>query len=128
VGPEQQQALEALKDYIHNLLMLASPQPDQPLIQYVSAMHTVVSRALVQEREILKEDKKILHQVSIYFISKALVGSKKYYSEMEKICYAVVMTTRKLRHYFEADRVRVLMNQPLNDIFGNRDSLGRIGK
>jgi hypothetical protein len=47
---------------------------------------------------------------------------------MEKICYVVVMSARKMRHYFEAHRVRVLTNQPLNDIFGNHDSLGRIGK
>jgi hypothetical protein len=47
---------------------------------------------------------------------------------MEKICYVVVMSARKLRLYFEAHRVRVLMNQPLNDIFGNRDSMGMIGK
>jgi hypothetical protein len=31
----------------------------------------------------------------------------------------------KLRHYFEAHTVRVLTNQPLHDIFGNRDSSGR---
>jgi hypothetical protein len=61
-------------------------------------------------------------------MSEALAGSKIYYSEMVKICYAVVMSARKLRHYFEAHRVRVLMNQPLNDIFGNRNSSGRIGK
>jgi hypothetical protein len=30
--------------------------------------------------------------------------------------------------YFDAHRVRVLTNQPLNNIFGNRDSSGRIGK
>jgi hypothetical protein len=48
--------------------------------------------------------------------------------EMEKICYVVIMSARKLRHYFEAHRVRVLMNQPLNDILGNQDSLGGIGK
>jgi hypothetical protein len=48
--------------------------------------------------------------------------------EMEKICYVVVMSARKLRHYSEAHRVRVLMNQPLNDIFRNQDSSGRIGK
>jgi hypothetical protein len=51
-----------------------------------------VSGALVQEKETMKEDKKISHQVPIYFISEALAGSKKYYSEMEKICYAVVMS------------------------------------
>jgi hypothetical protein len=66
--------------------------------------------------------------VKIYFISEALAGSNNYYSEMEKICYVVVMSTRKLLHYFEAHRVRVLTNQPLNDIFGNHESSGRIGK
>jgi hypothetical protein len=113
---------------IYKLPTLESPQSDQPLILYVLVMHTVVSGALVQEREILKEDKTLSHQVPIYFIFEALFGSKKYYSEMEKICYAVVMSARKLRHYFKAHRVRVLTNQLLNDIFGNRDSSGRIGK
>jgi ribonuclease HI len=82
----------------------------------------------VQEREVLKEGRKLLHQVPIYFSAKALAGSKKYYSEIEKICYAVVMSVKKLRHYFEAHRVRVLTNQPLNDIFGNWGSSGRNGK
>jgi hypothetical protein len=87
-----------------------------------------MSEALVQEREALKDNKKPSHQVPIYFISEALTDSKKYYSEMEKICYAVVMSTWKLRHYFKAHRVRVMTNQPLNDIFINQDSSRRIGK
>jgi hypothetical protein len=76
---------------------VASPQSDQPLILYVSATHMAVSGALVQEREILNGDQKTLHQEPIYWVSKALAGSKKYYSEMEKICYAIVMSARKLR-------------------------------
>jgi hypothetical protein len=127
-GPEQQEAFDALKEYIQKLPTLASPQSDQPLILYVLATHTAVSGALIQEREILKEDKTFSHQVPIYFVFEDLSGWKKYYSEMEKICYAMVMSARKLRHYFEAHRVRVLTNQPLNDIFGNRDSSSRIGK
>jgi hypothetical protein len=47
---------------------------------------------------------------------------------MEKICYAIVMSTRKLHDYFEDHRVRVMTNQPLNDMFVNRDCSGRIGK
>jgi hypothetical protein len=47
---------------------------------------------------------------------------------MEKICYAVVMSARKLHHYFEVATIKVLRNQPLNDIFDNRDSSGRISK
>jgi hypothetical protein len=54
-GPEQQEAFDALKDYIQNLPTIASPQPGQPLILYVSATHTVVSGALVWERETSKE-------------------------------------------------------------------------
>jgi hypothetical protein len=47
---------------------------------------------------------------------------------MEKICYAVIMSVRKLRHYFEAHTIRIPTSQPLNDIFKNRDSFGRISK
>jgi hypothetical protein len=127
-GPEQQIAFDALKDHIHKLPTLASSQPDQPLILYISTTHTAVSGALVQEREICKEGRKLSQQVPIYFVSEALAGTKKYYLEMEKICYAVVMSARKLHHYFEAHRVKALTNQPLNDIFRNRDYSGRIGK
>jgi hypothetical protein len=109
-SPEQQEAFDALKECIQKLPTLASPQSDQPLILYVLAMYTTVSGALVQEREILKEDKMLSHQVPIYFVFKALSGSKKYYSEMQKIGYVMVMSARKLRHYFEAHRVRVLTN------------------
>jgi hypothetical protein len=82
----------------------------------------------MQEGKVCKEEKRLSQQVPIYFVSEALAGSKKYYSDMEKICYAIVMSARKLHHYFKAHKVRVLTNQPLNDIFRNRDCTGRIGK
>jgi hypothetical protein len=59
---------------------------------------------------------------------EVVTGSKKFYSEMEKICYVVVMSSQKLRYYFEAHTIKVLTNQPLNDIFSNRDSSRRIKK
>jgi phage host-nuclease inhibitor protein Gam len=89
---------------------VTSPQPDQPLILYVFATHSAVSKALKQEREMSKEGRKLSQQVLIYFVSEALADSKKYYSEMEKICYAIVMSARKLWHYCEAHRVRFLTN------------------
>jgi hypothetical protein len=127
-GSEQQEAFDALNDHMQKMPTLASPQLDQPLIMSVSATHTTVSRALVQEREISKEGRKLYHQVPIHFVSKALAGSKKHYSEIEKIYYAVVMSTRKLRHYFEANKVKVQKNQPLNDTFRNQVCSGRIRK
>jgi hypothetical protein len=64
----------------------------------------------------------------VYFISEVLTRSKKFYSEIEKICYVVVMSEQKLRHYLKAHTIKVLTNQPLNEIFGNRDSSERINK
>jgi ribonuclease HI len=78
----------------------------------------------VQEKE---EDGK-LKQIPVYFASEALSGSKIFYSELEKIAYAVIMTARKLRHYFEGHRIRVIMNQPLSDLFANREASTRIIK
>jgi hypothetical protein len=47
---------------------------------------------------------------------------------VEKISYAIVMSARKLRNYFDAHTIRVLTDQPLHDIFGNGDNSERIGK
>jgi hypothetical protein len=45
---------------------------------------------------------------------------------MEKICYAIVMSARKLRHYFEAHTIKVLTNQTLNDIFTIETALAEL--
>jgi hypothetical protein len=47
---------------------------------------------------------------------------------LEKISYAVVMAARKLRHYFEGHRIRVITNQPLNDLLMNKEASTRIVK
>jgi hypothetical protein len=66
-----------------------------------------------------------LKLILVYFASEALSGSKIFYSELEKIAYAVIMAARKLRHYFEGHRIRVITNQPLSDLFGNREASSR---
>ena len=55
-----------------------------------------MSAALVEEKIV----EGTLKQLPIYLVSKALNGSKLFYSEMEKMAYAVVMAARKLCHYF----------------------------
>jgi ribonuclease HI len=64
----------------------------------------------------------------VYFASEALSGSKIFYSELEKIAYVVVMAARKLRHYFEGHRIRVITNQPPNDLFTNKEASTQIIK
>jgi hypothetical protein len=41
------------------------------------------------------------HQFPVYFVSEVLTGSKRFYSKIEKIYYAVIMSARKLRYYFK---------------------------
>jgi hypothetical protein len=69
-----------------------------------------------------------LEQLPVYFASEALLGSKLFYSELEKIAYVVVMAARKIRHYFEGHRIRFITNQPLNDLFTNKEASTRIIK
>jgi hypothetical protein len=47
---------------------------------------------------------------------------------LEKIAYTVIMAARKLRHYFESHRIRVITNQPLSELFANREASTRIIK
>jgi hypothetical protein len=98
------------------------------MILYVSATHAAVSGALVVKNETVDKGKVAKQQFLVYFMSEVLTGSKRFHSEMEKICYTIVISACMLRHYFKAHTIKVLTNQPLNGIFGNRDSSGRINK
>jgi hypothetical protein len=73
-------------------------------------MHSVDCGALVIEKVAAQMRIMTKHQYPIYFVLEVLAGSKKYYFEVEKICYVIVMRSRKLQHYFEAQTIRVLTN------------------
>ena len=47
---------------------------------------------------------------------------------MQKLLYALLITLRKLRPYFESHRITVVTDFPLEDILHNRDATGHISK
>jgi hypothetical protein len=49
-------------------------------------------------------------------------------TELEKISYAVVMASRKLRHHFEAFKVRVTLDRGLGEMFRKPEASVRITK
>jgi hypothetical protein len=53
-----------------------------------------VSAALVQE----KLDGQVKKQAPVYFVSEVLGLSKKNYTKLEKVLYAVLMASRKLQY------------------------------
>jgi hypothetical protein len=77
-------------------LLVIVPNPKAPLLLYVAASDHAVSGVLVQKKE---ENTKIIQQ-PIYYILEALSGAKLNYSEIEKIAYAILISSRKLKHYF----------------------------
>jgi ribonuclease HI len=123
-GPTQQKAFKELKEYLIELTTFTPPSSGAPLLLYVAASHAAVSAELVQE----KQDGQAKRQVPIYFISKVLSPSKKNYTELEKVLYAVLMAFRKLRHYFQSYHIIVPFSQPLKDIIRNREATWRVGK
>jgi hypothetical protein len=123
-GPAQQKAFEELKQYLIDLTTLTPPSPGAPLLLCVAASHSAVSAALVQE----KQDGQVKKQAPVYFVSEVLSFSKKNYTELEKVLYAVLIASRKLRHYFQAYHIVVPSSQPPKDIMRNREAIGRIRK
>jgi hypothetical protein len=75
-GPKQQKAFDILKQYLQHLPPLSSPEPRQPLILYVSTTHSVVSRSLVVEKDVVHKRAAMTQQYPTYFVSKVLAGSK----------------------------------------------------
>jgi ribonuclease HI len=102
------------------------PQGGEPLYLYVAATIEVVSAVILVERT--EEGHALLVQRPVYYISEVLSKTKARYPQIQKLLYTVVLTRRKLRHYFEAHPVTVVSSFPLGEIIHNPDAVGRIAK
>jgi hypothetical protein len=123
-GAEQQEAFEDMRNYLEEAAVMSKPSPKAKLLLYIATTDTVVSVVLIEER--MEAD--TLKQFPIYYVFEALSGSKLFYSEMEKMAYAVVMSKRKLQHYFQSHNISIPTAFPLRDMFEIKESTGRIGK
>jgi hypothetical protein len=47
---------------------------------------------------------------------------------MQKLVYTILMTKRKLRHYFDAHPITVVSEYPLGEVIQNPEAEGRIAK
>jgi hypothetical protein len=86
----------------------------------------VVSIAIIVERQ--EDDHAYPVQRPVYFVSEVLSESKACYQPVQKLLYAVLITSRKLRHYFQEYSISVVTDYPLSDIPRNQDATGRITK
>jgi hypothetical protein len=86
----------------------------------------VVSTVFVAKRE--EEGQAYPVQRPVYYISEVLADAKTRYTQPYKLLYALLITSRKLRHYFQAHKIVVLSSFPLGETIRNYDASGRIVK
>ena len=93
-------------------------KPGEELYLYLVVSPHVVSSALI------KEEGKV--QRSVYYTSRALRGVEGQYLPMEKLAFSLVIAARKLRPYFQAHVITVLIDHSLKKAMNKLDVAGRL--
>jgi hypothetical protein len=86
----------------------------------------VVSTTIIIEQ--LKEGHAYPVQLPVYFVSEVMSKSKARYQSVQKLLYSVLITSRKIRHYFQEYLITVITDYRLGNILHNQDATGRISK
>lgn len=64
----------------------------------------------------------------MYYTSQTFRGAEEKYPRAEKMAFALVNTTRQLRHYLQAHTIRVLTDQPFRMILYKPETSGKLVK
>jgi hypothetical protein len=91
---------------------------------YISATSNVVSTTVIIEWRESGTNSKI--QYLVYFISEVLSILKTRYFDIMKLAYALLMTSHKLSHYFQAHQIEVHTSSTLGEKLNNGEASGKI--
>jgi hypothetical protein len=67
-------------------------------------------------------------QRPVYYMNKVLFDCETRYNQVQKLLHVVLITKRKLLHYFESHPVHVVTSFGLGEIVWNHLAIGRIAK
>ena len=111
-------AFNDLKAYLSSPPLLSPSMPGEELYLYLVVSQAVVSAALVREED--------GSQKPVYFTSRALRGAEERYLQMEKLAFALIIAVRRLKPYFQAHAIIVLMDKPLRKAMSSPEAAGRV--
>ncbi|XP_038971178.1 uncharacterized protein LOC120104328 [Phoenix dactylifera] len=117
---ECQQAFEELRCLLASPPLLTKPQQGEVLYLYLAVSPVAVSTVLVREEDKL--------QKPVYYTSRVLRDAEIRYSKLKKTILALIISTQRLRPYFQAHTVAILTDQPMKQILQRSDRAGRIAK
>ena len=111
-------AFQELKRYLSNLPLLSPSKEGESLQLYLAMSATVVNAALIWEKS-----KK---QLPVYYVSQAFQGAESGYPRIEKIVFTLIVASRKLRQYFQANPILVMTDQPIRKSMNRPEATRRM--
>ncbi|XP_057755615.1 uncharacterized protein LOC130974778 [Arachis stenosperma] len=118
--PECEKAFAELKTILSSPPVLQRPEVGKPLYLYLSISDHSISSALVIEIG--------RTQQPVYFVNRVMQPTEQRYPKIEQLALALVVTARRLRHYFQSHTIIVRTNHPLRQILTKPELAGRLTK
>ena len=113
---ECQKAFQDLKDYLTTTSLIIPSIIGEKLYLYLAVSLHALSSALIWE------EGKV--QKPMYHTSRALRGAEGPYLLMEKLAFALITASRKLRHYFQAHIINVITDHSLKMAMNKLKAVG----
>ena len=104
--------------YLVTTPLLSPSVMGEKLFLYLAVTLHVVSLALI------REEGKV--QKPVYYTSRALRGAEGRYPLIEKLAFALITASRKLRHYFQAHVINVMTDHPLKKAMNKLEAAGQL--
>ena len=115
---EFQKAFQDLKLYLTTAPLLSPSILGKELYLYlVVSPHAVSSTLIGEEGKVQK---------SVYYTSQALKGAERRYPMIVKLAFVLITASKKLRHYFQAHVINVMIDHPLKKAMNKLEVAGRL--
>ena len=115
---ECEATFQEVKRYLSNPPLLNPSKEGENLYLYLAVSTMAVSAALIREEE--------RKQLPVCYVSQAFQGAEAKYPRIEKIAFALIVASRKLQPYFQANPILVMTDQPIRKSMNKPEAVGRM--